>query len=62
MKLPTYTPQDYHIATKDSTKNLQYGKYLVVRKDGKVHIETWNGTGWAYNNDSIVAYYLPKIN
>jgi hypothetical protein len=40
---------------------LPYGRYLVVRKDGKKHFETFNGTGWSYNHKSIVAYYLPKI-
>lgn len=34
----------------------EYGKYWVCRKDGKIHQETWSGTGWAYNNNSI-AYY-----
>lgn len=29
------------------------GKYLVVRKDGKTHWETWNGSGWAYNGNVI---------
>jgi len=28
-------------------------KYLVKRKDGKIHFEMYNGTGWAYNNNSI---------
>ena len=40
---------------------LEYGRYLVVRKDGKKHLETWNGTGWAYNHSVIEWYYLPKI-
>lgn len=40
---------------------MSYGKYLVVRKDGKIHFETWNGTGWAYNNKVITHFYLPKI-
>jgi hypothetical protein len=30
-----------------------YGSYFVCRKDGKVHWETWNGAGWAYNESSI---------
>jgi hypothetical protein len=53
---PTYKP---HVYTKEIS--LEYGQYLVVRKDGKVHLETYNGTGFAYNNDTIVVYYLPKI-
>ncbi len=32
------------------------GKYFVYRKDGKVHWETWNGSGWAYNNNVITRY------
>lgn len=31
----------------------KYDKYFVQRKDGKVHWETWNGAGWAYNENSI---------
>lgn len=29
------------------------GVYLVCRKDGKIHMEIWNGTGWVDNNNSI---------
>jgi hypothetical protein len=47
--------------TPEFKKTIEYGRYLVVRKDGKKHLETFNGTGWAYNNDSIIAFYLPKI-
>lgn len=47
---------------KDKKPELTYGRYLVVRKDGKTHLETWNGTGWAYNNNVIEWYYLPQIN
>lgn len=32
---------------------IEYGKYFVHRKDGKVHWETWNGIGWAYNDNVI---------
>lgn len=39
-------------ATIDEKPN-KYGKYFVRRKDGKVHWETWNGSGWAYNGNSI---------
>jgi hypothetical protein len=31
----------------------EYGKYLIQRKDGKIHWETWNGSGWAYNGNEI---------
>ncbi len=30
-----------------------YGNYFVHRKDGKVHWEIWNGSGWAYNENVI---------
>lgn len=40
---------------------LPYGRYLVVRKDGKRHLETYNGTGWAYNDNVITHYYTPKV-
>ena len=36
--------------TKTSPK--EYGRYLVYR-GGKIHFETWNNTGWAYNHNSI---------
>lgn len=36
----------------------EYGKYLVCRKDGKIHWETWNGSGWAYNNNVITHWAL----
>jgi hypothetical protein len=31
----------------------KYDKYLICRKDGKIHWETWNGSGWAYNHKEI---------
>ena len=33
-------------------------KYLIHRKDGKVHWETWNGTNWAYNGAVITHYAI----
>jgi hypothetical protein len=38
---------------KIETRPTAYGKYLICRKDGKIHWETWNGSGWAYNNNEI---------
>lgn len=38
---------------KIETRPQKYGKYLVTRKDGKIHWETWNGSGWAYNHNEI---------
>lgn len=35
------------------TRPKKYGKYLICRKDGKIHWETWNGSGWAYNHNEI---------
>jgi len=58
--LPELKPVKY-INTPEFKKTIEYGRYLVVRKDGKKHLEIFNGTGWAYNNDSIIAFYLPKI-
>lgn len=59
-ELPVLIPKEY-INTPGHKQTIEYGRYLVVRKDGKTHLETFNNTGWAYNNNSIVAYYLPKI-
>ena len=42
-------------------QKIPYGKYIVVRKDGKIHFEIYNGTGWAYNNNSITHFYLPAV-
>ena len=39
-----------------STHPPKYGKYLICRKDGKVHWETWNGSYWAYNGKVIVGW------
>jgi len=35
------------------TRPKKYDKYLICRKDGKIHWETWNGSGWAYNEKAI---------
>lgn len=42
-------------------EKLEYGKYLVVREDGKIHFEIYNGTGWAYNHKVITHYYTPAV-
>lgn len=31
----------------------KYGKYLVKKLNSDIYIETWNGSGWAYNHDKI---------
>ena len=33
------------------------GKYFVHRKDGKIHWETWNNCGFAYN-DNVITHFL----
>jgi len=38
---------------KIETRPQEYGKYLIQRKDGKIHWEVWNGSGRAYNHNSI---------
>ncbi len=35
-------------------------KYVVQRKDGKIHMEKWNGSGWAYNGNVITHYLIIK--
>lgn len=50
---------------KIETRPKEYGKYLIYRKDGKIHWETWNGSGWAYNHNEIRFYaeiIPPQIN
>jgi len=35
------------------------GKYLVYRQScKKLYFETWNGTGWAYNNNDITHFTI----
>lgn len=36
-----------------STRPTKSGKYLICRKDGNIHWETWNTSGWAYNHNVI---------
>lgn len=55
---PTLTP---HLYDRYNKPPLEYGRYLIIRRDGNTHLETWNGTGWAYNDVAIEFYYLPKI-
>ena len=50
-----------YTGTPAQKKEIPYGRYLVMRKDGKMHLETFNGTGWAYNNNSITWFYMPAI-
>ncbi len=38
---------------KTETRPTESGKYLICRKDGKIHWETWNGSGWAYNHNEV---------
>lgn len=60
MSLPILKPIEY-IKSKEQKDSIEYGKYLVVRKDGKKHFEIYNGTGFAYNDESITHFYIPKI-
>lgn len=60
-KIKTYTPHKY-LNTPEQRHYIEVGRYIVVRKDGNVHFEKFNGSGWAYNNNSIDYFYLPKIN
>jgi hypothetical protein len=39
----------------------EYGTYEVCRKDGKMQIDTWNSTGWANNNNSVILFYKPIV-
>lgn len=45
---------------KIETRPTECKKYLICRKDGKIHWETWNGSGWAYNHNEI-RYYASII-
>jgi len=45
---------------KIETRPPKYGKYFVHRKDGKVHWETWNGSGWAYNHN-VITFWMEVL-
>lgn len=50
---------------RETSHPTEYGKYFVRRKDGKIHWETWNGSGWAYNGNVITHFaviYPPDKN
>jgi hypothetical protein len=61
--------QSTHSWTKYSWENPishppDYNKYIVIRKDGKINWEIWNGASWAYNENSITHWCRitpPKI-
>ena len=40
-----------------NTRPPEYGRYLIVLKDGKMHFEIWNGSGWAYSANKAVVYW-----
>jgi hypothetical protein len=61
MTPPILTPIKY-LDTPEQKQYISSGRYLIVRKDGNTHTETFNGTGWAYNNKVIEYFYIPKIN
>lgn len=46
-----YDPTDW-----EAKRNIKPARYMVYRKDGKMHWETFNGTGWAYNEKVITHY------
>ena len=50
-----------YINTPEFKSTIEYGTYLVVRKDGKIHTEIFNRSDWAYNHNSIEYFYLPKL-
>jgi hypothetical protein len=49
---------------KKSSHPTEYGSYFVQRINGKIHLEIWNGTGWAYNHKVIThwAKIMPPNN
>lgn len=57
---PKFCWQKYNFNDISSRPKLT-GKYFIHRKDGKVHWETWNGSGWAYNNTVITHYMQIKL-
>lgn len=56
--LMDYADEIYGWKKYPEEKPKHYDKYFVMRKDGKVHWETWNGTGFAYNNNEITHFLI----
>ena len=52
-----WVPYDWN---KPETRPTKYGKYFVHRKDGKTHWETWNGSGWAYN-EKVITFWMEVL-
>jgi len=46
-----WTKYDFY---KKASRPPDYGRYFIMRKDGKVHWEVFNGTSFAYNDNSII--------
>lgn len=61
IKPETLVPYEYN-GSLGQRESIEYGKYLVVRKDGLKYIEVFNGSSWAYNDNTILFFYLPKLN
>lgn len=58
--LQSYQLDREWISVKDALPT-EYGRYEVYRqKCSKQHYETWNNTGWAYNNNDIT-HWRPII-
>ncbi len=43
---------------KIETRPKKYDRYLICKKDGKIHWEIWNGAGWAYNHNEITFWAI----
>lgn len=40
---------------------IEYGKYLVILKNGKNQTIIFNGSGWSTNHNEVEWFYLPKL-
>ena len=58
---PIFYPIE-HRRTPAQKSHMESGRYMVIRKDGKIHFESFNGSGFAYNDKDIQYFYIPKIN
>lgn len=59
MNHPTYIPKSY-----PENQPSEYGQYIVVVRVDKInvpYIRTWGTNGWNFDNNNIVAFYLPKL-
>lgn len=47
--------------SENNVQNLTLGFYLVVKSNGVMNVEFFNGTDWANSQNKINWFYYPKV-